>query len=138
MAHVEFHDYSVQVKNVMDDAIIQYLEESGALLVRQAANNTRIGTGETAGKWKHIVDESAQECSVGNPLENAIWEEFGTGEYALKGNGRRGGWHYKDDQGKWHHTYGKTPTRALHNAFITKKNAIIRRFEQIMKEKLGG
>lgn len=138
MAHVEFHDNSAQVIDAMDDAIIQFLEESGATLRRQAANNTRIGTGETAGKWDHRVDESAKEVVIGNPLENAIWEEFGTGEYALKGNGRKGGWHYKDDEGKWHHTYGKTPTRALHNAFITKKNAIIKRFEQILKGRLGG
>lgn len=130
---VEFRDNSVQVKAAMNDAIMQWLEESGSTLQRQAANNTRIGTGETAGKWDHIVDEGAKECRVGNPLENAIWEEFGTGEFALKGNGRKGGWHYKDDEGKWHHTYGKTPTRALHNAFITKKSAIIRRFEQIIK-----
>ena len=138
MAQVEFHDFSVQVKDVMDDSIIQWLEESGGVLVRQAANNTRVDTRETAEKWRHIVDEGAKECSVGNPLQNAIWEEFGTGEYALKGNGRKGGWHYKDDEGKWHHTYGKTPTRALHNAFITKKNAIIKRFEQILKGRLGG
>ena len=59
---------------------------------------------------------------------------LGTGEYALHGDGRKGGWHYKDDDGKWHHTYGKTPTRALHNAFVTKKGAITNRFEAIMKE----
>ena len=137
MAHVEFHDFSIQVKETLDEAVNQYLEEAGSVLQRQAANNTRVGTGETAGKWDYVVDESAKECTVGNPLENAIWEEFGTGEYALKGNGRKGGWHYRDDEGKWHHTYGKTPTRALHNAFITKKDAIIRRAEQILKGRMN-
>lgn len=134
MAEVEFQNFSVQVKGAMSDAIIRWLYESGATLQRQAANNTRVGTGETAGKWDYIVDEGKKECIIGNPLENAIWEEFGTGEFALYGNGRRGGWHYRDDNGKWHHTYGKTPTRALHNAFVTKKGAIASRFEAIMKE----
>lgn len=136
MADIEFHDFSIQVKNVMEDAIIQFLYESGSTLQKQAANNTRIGTGETAGKWDYIVDESKQECTIGNPLENAIWEEFGTGEFALYGNGRKGGWHYRDDKDKWHHTYGKTPTRALHNAFVAKKNAITNRAEQILKGKM--
>ena len=26
-------------------------------------------------------------------MENAIWEEFGTGEYALNGDGRKGKWY---------------------------------------------
>jgi len=137
MAHVEFHDFSAQVINALDDGVIAFLEEAGATLERQAANNTRVGTGETAGKWGHIVDDSAKECTIGNPLQNAIWEEFGTGEHALKGNGRKGGWYYKGDDGKWHHTYGKTPTRALHNAYIAKKNAIINRAKQILKGRMG-
>lgn len=77
MADIEFHNFSVQVKEALGDAIIQFLHESGSTLQRQAANNTRIGTGETAGKWSYIVDESKQECTIGNPLQNAIWEEFG-------------------------------------------------------------
>lgn len=73
---------------------------------------------------------------VGSPLENAVWEEFGTGDYALNGNGRKGGWAYEDDYGEWHFTHGKRPRRALHNAFETKKSALIRRAEEIMKSEL--
>ena len=130
---VEFRDFSVQVKEAIDKAAVKFLEEAGTIMTRQVANNTRSDTGETAGKWTYVVDDDKRECIVGNPLENALWEECGTGEYALNRNGRRGGWHYQDDDGKWHHTYGKTPTRALHNAFVTKKGAIKRRAEQIFK-----
>ncbi len=137
MAKVRFEDFSVQVKGAMNDAILQFLEEASSTLERQAANNTRIGTGETAGAWDHVVDESQQVATVGNPKENAIWEELGTGEYAYAGNGRKGGWFYKDEDNKWHHTYGKTPTRALHNAFESKRAAIIRRAEQILKGKMN-
>lgn len=132
MERVEFHDFSVQCKDALDDAVLQWLEEAGSTLQRQAANNTRTRTGETAGKWDYVVDANKQECTIGNPLQNAIWEEFGTGEYALYDNGRRGGWHYQDENGEWHHTYGKTPTRALHNAYVTKKNAIIARAKEVL------
>ena len=136
MADVKVEDFSLQVIGALDDAVIEYLHEAGSTLQRQAANNTRIGTGETAGKWAYVVDESKGVCTIGNPLQNAIWEEFGTGEYALAGNGRKGGWHYQGDDGKWHHTYGKTPTRAFHNAYVAKKDAIIRRAEQVFKGRL--
>ena len=136
-SNVEIKDFSLEVKGALDDAVIAYLHEAGSVLQRQAANNTRIGTGETAGKWAYVVDESKGVCTIGNPLQNAIWEEFGTGEYAYAGNGRKGGWYYQDkDTGKWHHTYGKTPTRALHNAYVAKKDAIIKRAEQVFKGRL--
>ena len=138
MADVEFKDYTLKVIDAMNDNINAVLEECAGELESQTKRNSRVDTGKTKNSFKHMVVDSEHVAYIGSNDENAIWEEFGTGEYALKGNGRRGGWHYKDDEGKWHHTYGKTPTRALHNAFITKKNAIIRRFEQIMREKLGG
>lgn len=136
MADVKVEDFSLKVIGALDDAVIEYLHEAGSTLQRQAANNTRIGTGETAGKWDYVVDESKGVCTIGNPLQNAIWEEFGTGEYALAGNGRKGGWHYQDEKGEWHHTYGKSPTRAFHNAYVAKKDAIIRRAEQVIKGRL--
>lgn len=136
MDNVKFEDFSLKVIGALDDAVIEYLHEAGATLQRQAANNTRIGTGETAGKWDYVVDENKGVCTIGNPLQNAIWEEFGTGEYAYAGNGRKGGWYYQDEQGKWHHTYGKTPTRALHNAYVTKKDVIIARAKQVFKGRL--
>lgn len=135
---VQFTDNSARVMEEMNDAIAAYLLEAGATMQRQAANNTRIGTGETAGAWDYAVDESKGEVTIGNPLENAIWEEFGTGEYALHGNGRRGGWIYKDEKtGEYHHTYGKPPNRALHNAFITKKSALISQAEEVLKARMN-
>lgn len=134
---VEFKDFSVQVKGALNDAAIAYLYEAAGELEAQTKRNTRRGsTGQTANKWTYTVDESNLEAQVGNPLENAIWEEFGTGEYALNGDGRKGGWVYKDDKGKWHHTYGKTPNRALHSAFTSLKPALIRKAQEVLKGRM--
>lgn len=132
---VEFQNFRIQVSEAMDRAAVAFLYEAAGEIEAQAKQNTRRGrTGQTANSWAYRVDESGLEATVGNPLENAIWEEFGTGEYALNGDGRRGGWTYKDQMdGTWHHTYGKTPNRALHNAFITLKSALIRRAQEIMR-----
>lgn len=133
---VQFTDNSAAVKAALDDAVKAYLNEAGGELAGQAARNSRKGTGQLANSWTYKVDESKGECVIGSPLENAIWEEFGTGEYALHGDGRKGGWHYQDDKGEWHHTYGKTPHRAFQRAFNSLKNVLIRRAEEVLKGRM--
>ncbi len=130
---VKFINNSARVKGALSDAAIAYLYEAGGELESQVKRNTRVGTGQLKNSWTYRVDESKGICTVGSPLQNAIWEEFGTGEYALKGNGRKGGWFYKDDKGKWHHTYGKTPHRAFQSAINTLKPVLQKRFEEKVK-----
>ena len=133
---VVFKDFRVQVKGAMNDAIKTYLYEAGGELEAQVKRNSRVGTGQLKNSWSYKVDEKDGICTVGSPLENAIWEEFGTGEYALHGDGRKGGWFYKDDEGKWHHTYGKKPHRAFKRAFDSLKSALIKRAEEVLKGKM--
>lgn len=133
---VQFTDNTMQVRAALDDAVRAYLYEAGGELEAQVKRNTRVGSGQLKNAWTYKVDESENKVVVGNPLENAIWEEFGTGEYALHGDGRQGGWYYQDINGKWHHTYGKAPHRAFHNAFNSLKNALINRAEQILRGRM--
>ena len=130
---VKFHDYTVKVSDAMDDKINAVLEECAGELESQAARNTRVDTSKTKGAWGHRVDDANHEATIGNTEENAIWEEFGTGEYALEGNGRKGGWFYVDEKGDGHFTRGKTPTRAFWHAFNTLKKAIVNRIQEALK-----
>lgn len=126
---VIFKDFTGEINTQIESIIVNWLEEASAELSSQAATRTRRGTGETAGAWTNLVDKTGMVAYVGNPLENAIWEEYGTGEYAFNDDGRKGGWTYYDEaKGKYFHTYGKTPTRALHHAFNQN--------EAMLKEKL--
>lgn len=93
MGNVEFTDNRIKVEAALDDAIVAFLYESAGEIESQTKDaQTRTDTGQTKGAWTHHVDEDKGEAVIGNPLENAIWEEYGTGEYALKKNGRKGGW----------------------------------------------
>lgn len=130
---VEFKDYSIEVKGKINDALIAALYEASGEIVSQTARNTRVDTGQTKDSFEYVVDESKLESTIGSPLENAIWEEFGTGAYALNGDGRRTAWRYKDAKGNWHTTEGKKGTRAFFNAFEKLKNAIVKLFESKMK-----
>lgn len=108
MGNVEFTDNRIKVEAALDDAVIAFLyEAAGEVEAQTKRAQTRVDTGQTKGAWTHHVDEDKGEAVIGNPLENAIWEEYGTGEYALKGNGRKKPWVYKDERGDWHTTHGK-------------------------------
>lgn len=134
MADIEFVDNRVQVNKALDDTVGAFLLEASSEIVSAAARGSRVDSGQLKGSWKANVNESKGEAVIGSELENAIWEEFGTGEYAAKGDGRKGGWSYQDDSGNWHHTTGKKPNRTLQRAFDSTKGKIINRAKQIFKE----
>lgn len=133
MADVIFEDYTIKVQGVIDDKINAVLEECAGEVESAVKRNTRVDTSQTKNAWEHRVDTASHEAIIGNPLENAIWEEFGTGEYALQGNGRKGGWAYKDAKGEWHYTHGKKPSRAFWNAYTAIKNKIINHIQNSFK-----
>ena len=131
---VEFEDYSIKVKGRMNDLIGAALEEIGGEMAAQTARNqTRVKTGQTKGGWTYKANPGKGEVVIGNPLENAIWEEFGTGEHAINGGGRKGGWSYQDEKGEWHFTKGKTALRPLKKAFDKNKGKVQKALEQLLK-----
>lgn len=129
MADVIFKDYTVKVQKAIEDRAIAKLEEAAGEIESQTKDNSRVDTGRTKNSFQHKVVDSELTAYIGSNYENAIWEEFGTGEYALEGNGRKGGWKYQDAKGDWHFTHGKRPSRAFWHAFTSLKNAIIKMFE---------
>jgi hypothetical protein len=133
MADIKFEDFTIEVLNVMDDGINAVLEECAGEMESQVKRNTRVASSQTKNNWRHHVDTAKHVATIGNNLENAIWEELGTGEYALEGNGRQGGWSYVDEEGNGHFTHGKKPSRAFHNAYTALKNPIISRIQEAMK-----
>lgn len=134
MANVEFTDYSAKIKTAIADAVIAFLYEVAGEIEAQAKRNTPVDTGQLKSSWTYVVDESSGEAIVGSPLENAIWTEFGTGEYALNKNGRKTPWRYEDAHGNWHTTTGKKPQRCLFNAVQTVKP----KAEKALENKLKG
>ena len=139
---VEFHDYSRIVIQKMRECGATFLEEVGGELEAQTKQNTKVDTGKTKGSWEHVVNAEKMEVQVGSRYKNALWEEFGTGIYALNGDGRKNKWVYPDPNGKldkhgklkFYTTVGKKPRRALHRAYESKKNLIIREARRRFKE----
>ncbi len=133
MAKIEFKDNTIQVKNAISDNIIAVLEECAGEIESQTKRNSRVKTSKTKNSFRHHVDDAKHIATIGSSDENAIWEEFGTGDYALKGNGRKGGWFYKDEEGNGHFTHGKKPSRAFWNAYTALKSKIINHIQNSLK-----
>ena len=161
---VTFTDNSVKVKADLEKALIAFLHEASAEIKTQAERYTPTGEGAQLKKhWEKVVDAGKKQAIIGNTLEYAIYQEFGTGEYALEGKGRKGYWVYvKDsDSGKMskssksytlaearrimamlradgveaYYTKGTRPKRMLYKAFKMWKPKIQARAKQIFKER---
>ena len=159
---VKFHDNTIKVKAAMNDKIIAALEECAGELESQVKRNSRVGQpgAPTKNSFRHKVVDSELTAYIGSDQENAIWEEFGTGEHALKGNGRKGYWVFvKGSDGKSsktgksyslkeakrvmailrskgldaYYTNGKKPSRAFWKAYTSLKNKIINRIQNSLK-----
>lgn len=156
-ADVQFINNSVKVKKALNDKGVAWLYEACGELEAQTKRNSKVVTGKTKGSYQHNVDESSLEGVVGSSYENAIWEEFGTGEYALNGDGRKGGWFYPVDNSskikrnkdgsirknskykketEFYFTLGKRPKRPMFKAFTALKGKLIRRAQKIFGDKL--
>lgn len=131
---IEFEDYSINVKTSMKDIALAFLEEAGGEIEAQTKRNCAVVTGQTKNSFQHQVSEADLEVAIGSDYENAIWEEFGTGIYALEGDGRKEvPWFYYDEKGELHKTFGKHPKRMLWNAF----NSLRDRIQSIAESRFG-
>lgn len=121
--HIDTHIDEIKLN--FRNMAVAWLHEACGELVAQVRNNQRVKTGKTRRSWKYVVDAAKLEGYVASDSMNAVYEEFGTGEYALSGNGRKGGWWYRDENNKLHFTLGKKPHRPLYRAYVMLKPKII-------------
>lgn len=97
---VKLEDYSIEVKEALNDAVKQWLHEASFEVQAHAQRNCKMHLdGEEEGRrlresYKNVVDEDKGEAIVGSARESVYWEEFGTGSHAANGDGRKGWWVY--------------------------------------------
>lgn len=144
MANTTFIDNSLKVKAAINDTTIGWLNDWAATIASHAKAHTQLD-GEAGialrKDYSYIVNDANGEAQVGSQLEQSLWEEFGTGAYAVHGDGRPGWWVYKDgykgNGGKQlteaeakaiaaedptvHATNGRKPAKTLETAFTVNK-----------------
>lgn len=95
----------------------QFVKDSAVLLVP-------VDTGNLRGSINYQVNENELYVRIGTPVKYGPYIEFGTGEFAEGGNGRKGGWFFIDDKGEKHFTFGNKPQPFLRPALLNNKEVI--------------
>lgn len=134
---MKFVDNSAAVKRELERGMIRGLIKASLLVEGQAVLLAPVDKGGLRDSIGYKVDESELVAYVGTNCEYAIYSEFGTGEFAENGTGRRGGWLYKDAEGEVHFTYGMPPQPYLRPAFRKNQKAIRDILADCLRE-LGG
>ena len=158
---VKFEDYSIEVIAELDETAIEWLYEWANEIASHAKDNTQMDGDEGVQlrkSYRADVDEGQGKAAVGTALESGYWEEFGTGEHAVHGDGRKGWWVYKDGyEGRGgdvltegeakaiaagdptiHATNGRPPAYTLEKAFTANKNKAIADLENKLKARVDG
>lgn len=159
--NVKFYDYSVNVKSAIKEKALAFLKEIGGEIRSQASRNSRRRKSHTADSFEYKIDKENMAVHIGSDYWNAIYEEFGTGEHAINGDGRKGYWIFVKSNGapkalkggktytkkearrimailrskgiEAYYTNGKKANRALLRAFTTTEPHI----EQVAKKYFG-
>lgn len=131
---MKFFDHSDEGKGLLRQATIQWLFQACMMVEGQAVALAKVQTSRLRNSIDHYVDEDELEGYVGTNVEYAVYVEFGTGEFAENGMGRKGGWVYKDESGEWFFTWGQEPQPYLRPAFRQHKNDIQALAKEIFSE----
>lgn len=119
------------------------VEGPGALVLINESR-LRAPVGETAALKtsinQHIVESTDTRLvdEVGPEVLYGPYVEYGTGEFAEAGDGRKGGWRYKDAHGNWHFTYGMKPQPYLRPAADEGKSQVIVAISAALERKING
>ncbi|MDU2489638.1 MAG: HK97 gp10 family phage protein [Clostridium celatum] len=130
-----FIDNSQACKEALKNAQEKWLYAVGELLVSAIRPLIPVYTSNLKTSLDYKVDIDKMEVTIGVGEEYAIYVEFGTGEFAENGQGRKGGWTYTDKvTGETIFTYGQYPQPYMRPGFRDNKNNIKKLLEKYLKE----
>lgn len=133
---MKFEDNSAQVKGQLNSTIDRALTKVGEIVKGQIVKNTPVDTGglRNSVDYQKTVKGMQSVIEIGSTKAYAPYVEYGTGEFATNGSGRRGGWWFKDSQGHWWFTRGQHASHYMRNSFQqTEKRAAT-----VIQNELGG
>lgn len=120
-----------RLDNLVDEqALERAMGQACALVERSAKEKAPKDTGALR---RSITSEVSREGGqivgkVFTPLEYAPYVEYGTGLFAVNGDGRKDvPWSYQDDKGEWHTTSGQRPQPFMGPALDENREEIVRR-----------
>lgn len=142
MAKIENLDKLFQkLDNIQDmKAYEDCMEQACILVENQAKINCPVDTGQLRQSITHdtTVENNELVGIVGTNVEYAPYVEYGTGIFAVQGDGRKDRWSYQDAEGNWHSTIGQRPQPFLEPALDSKRKDIHELFKNQIKKGAKG
>lgn len=130
-----FNDFSDDRKADLQAAYQKWLEMASEHIQGQVVLLTPVDLGALKDSIDKQVDTGELRAYVGTNKEYAIYVEKGTGEFAVNGDGRVGGWVYKSPKdNEFYFTYGQKPQPYLVPGFENSKGAIITLAKEVLSQ----
>lgn len=157
----------MQVEAALNEETIAWLHTWSGEIASQAKRGCKLTRNDVGvdlrGSYANEVDESKGEATIGSPHEAAYWEEWGTGAYAVHGDGRQGWWvyvegehntatsqnYYTKDEAQGiaaglraqglpaFATNGRQPSHTLEHAFDAVRDKAIEDLKETLGERMG-
>jgi HK97 gp10 family phage protein len=131
-----------QVKRTTNDAQNAVLYALGVYVMGESVMRSPVDTGNLRSSIDYRVNELGKYVEIGSTAKYAPYQELGTGIYAVKGNGRKTSWRYRNKDGKMITTRGNRPQPFLEPAVtdnVKKIQSIAEgKFDYEMKKNDGG
>ncbi|KEI10525.1 hypothetical protein Z957_01975 [Clostridium sp. K25] len=129
-----FRNNSRACKEAIKRAELRWLQAAALVIQSQAKALAPVDTSNLKTSINHNIVVDKLEAYIGTNADYAIYVEFGTGEFAENGQGRKGGWGYVDSSGKFHFTKGMKPKPYLRPAYRQNKQALIQLLNRYLRE----
>lgn len=111
---------------------IDTLEKACFLVENKAKIKAPVDTGQLRASITHEID--GETGIVGTNVEYAPYVEFGTGVWAVEGNGRDTPWSYQRADGEWVTTNGNKPQPFLIPSLLENEKEIVKLFQDAIKK----
>lgn len=123
---IEFQDNSKKAKAEIAKVSQKGMEAALLMLEASIKAGAPVSSGHLRDHIDHKTTVSGTKVTgqVGSPDMYAVYVEYGTGEFAENGSGRKGGWNYQDPSGEWFFTWGQEPQKFMRNGFRQNKNKV--------------
>ncbi|NEZ46501.1 HK97 gp10 family phage protein [Clostridium niameyense] len=129
-----FKDNSRACKNAIKMANIKWLKAAALVIQSQAKALAPVDTSNLKTNIDYKIQASKLEAYIGTNCDYAIYVEFGTGEFAENGQGRKGGWVYTNSEGKTIFTRGSKPKPYLRPAYRANKQVLKQLLNKYLSE----
>lgn len=121
-----------QIKKAMETSVLEVESEAKKLCPKD--------TGRLKGSIESNVTSDSDSVigTVSTAVEYAPYVEYGTGLFAVKGDGRKDvPWWYKDAKGDWHKTNGRNPYPFMIPALNNNRNTIINNLKNAYEKEVN-